>query len=36
MRCSIESKDRILVRVYGFLSFVKDMSKNIGKNVSKI
>ena len=36
MPCSIEPKDRILVRVYGFLSFVKDMSKNIGKNVSKI
>ena len=24
-----------LVKIYGFLSFAKNMSKNIGKNVSK-
>ena len=26
---------RIFVKVYGFLSFAKNMGKNIGKNISK-
>ena len=30
MRCSVEPKDRIYVKGYGFLSF----AKNIGKNLS--
>ena len=30
MRCSIEPRDRIYVKAYGFLSF----AKNIGKNLS--
>ena len=30
---SIESRDRRHVKVYGFLSFAKNMGKNIGKNV---
>ena len=32
---SIEPKDRVFVKGYGFLPFVKNMSKGIGKNVSK-
>ena len=32
---SFEPRDRIFVKVYGFLSLAKNMSKNIGKNVSK-
>ena len=31
----VEPKDWTLVEDNGFLSFVKNMSKNIGKNVSK-
>ena len=27
--------DRIFVKDYGYLSFAKNMDKNIGKNVSK-
>ena len=30
-RYSIEANDQIFVKVYGFLSFVKYMNKNIGK-----
>ena len=29
MRCSIEPRDRICVKGYGFLSFAKTMSKNL-------
>ena len=36
IRYSVESKDRIFVKGYGYLSFVKNMSKNNGKNKSKI
>ena len=44
MRCSsrlaiyysIEPKNWIFIKSYGFLSFAKNMDKNIGKNVSKI
>ena len=36
MRCSIEPRDQILLKSYGFFCvFAKNMSKNIGKNVSK-
>ena len=31
MRCSVQPKDRIFVKGYGFLSF----AKNIGENISK-
>ena len=34
-RYSVQPRDRIFVRVYGFLSFAKNMGKNIGKNISK-
>ena len=33
-RYSNEPKDQIFVKGYGFLYFAKNMSKNIGKNVS--
>ena len=35
MRCSLQPRDRIFVKGYGFLSFAKTMGKNIGKNISK-
>ena len=31
----VQSRDRIFVKGYGFLSFAKNMSKNIGKSTSK-
>ena len=34
MHYSVQSKDRIFVKVYGFLSFAKNMGKNISKNLS--
>ena len=34
-RYSVQPRDRIFVKVYGFLSFAKNMSKTIGKNFSK-
>ena len=34
-RYSIEPKERIFVKGYGFLGFDKSMGKNIGKNISK-
>ena len=34
-RYSIEPKERIFVKGYGFLGFAKSMGKNIGKNISK-
>ena len=34
-RYSIEPRDRIFVKSYGFLSFAKNMGKNIGKYISK-
>ena len=34
-RYSVQPKDRILVKGYRFLSFSKNMCKNIGKNISK-
>ena len=33
-RFSVETEDRIFVKVYGFLSFAKNSSKNIDKNLS--
>ena len=33
-RCSIQPKDRIFIKGYGFLSFAENMSKNIGKSIS--
>ena len=35
MRLSVQPRDRIFVKGYGFLSFAKSMGKNIGKNISK-
>ena len=36
MRYSVQPRDRILVRDYGFFSFAKNMGKNVGKNITKI
>ena len=33
--CSLESRECILVKDYGFSSFAKNKSKDIGKNISK-
>ena len=35
MRYSVQPRDRILVKGYGFFSFAKNMGKNIGKNIIK-
>ena len=35
MRYSVQPRDRIFVKDYGFLSFAKNMGKSIGKNISK-
>ena len=34
-RYSVQPIDPVLVKGYGFLSFVKNMSKDIGKNITK-
>ena len=34
-RYSVQPRDRIFVKGYGFLSFTKNMGKSIGKNKSK-
>ena len=34
-RCSIQPRDRIFVKGYGFWSFSKNIGKNIGRNISK-
>ena len=34
-RYSVQPKDPMFVKGYGFLSFAKSMGKNIGKNISK-
>ena len=36
MPYSVQSRDRIFVKVYEFLPFAEYMGKNIGKNISKI
>ena len=35
MRYSVQCRDRIFVKGYGFLSFADNISKNIGKYISK-
>ena len=35
MRYSVQPRDRIFVKGYGFLYFTKNMGKNIDKNISK-
>ena len=36
MTCySVQPRDQIFVKAYGFLSFAKNMGKNIDKSVSK-
>ena len=35
MRYSVQPRDRIFVKGYGFLHFAKNMGKNIGKNISE-
>ena len=34
MRYSVQPRDRIFAKGYGFLSFAKNMVKNISKNLS--
>ena len=34
-RYSVQRRDRIFVKDYGFLSFAKNIGENIGKNISK-
>ena len=36
MRYSVQLRDRIFVKGYGFSSLTNNMGKNIGKNISKI
>ena len=33
---SVQPKDRIFVKSCGFLTFARNMGKNIGKNIVKI
>ena len=35
MRYSVQPRDWIFVKGYGFLSFTKNMAKSIGKSISK-
>ena len=35
-RYSVQRRDRIFIKRYLFLSFTKNMGKNIGKNKSKL
>ena len=35
MRYSAQPRDRIFAKGYGFLSFAKNMGKNINKNITK-
>ena len=35
MQFSVQPRDRIFVKGYGFLSFAKNMGKKNGKNISK-
>ena len=34
-RCLVQARDRIFVKGYGFLSFAKNINRNIGKNISE-
>ena len=33
MHYSVQPKDRVFIKGYGFLCFAKNMGKNIGKNI---
>ena len=33
MRCSVQPIDQIFVKGYGFLSFARNIGKNIGNNI---
>ena len=33
-QCSVQPRDRIFVKSYGFLPFAKNMGKIVGKNIS--
>ena len=35
MQYSVQPRDQIFVKGYGFLFFAKNMGRNIGKNISK-
>ena len=35
MRYSVQPRDRIFVKGYAFLSFTRNMGKNVGKKTSK-
>ena len=35
MRYSVQSRDRIFVKVYEFLSLAENLGKNTGKDISK-
>ena len=35
MRCLVQHRDRIFVKVYGFFTFAKNIGKNVAKNISK-
>ena len=35
MRCSVQPKDQIFVKGYGFQFLAQNMDKNNGKNISK-
>ena len=35
MHSSVQPRDRIFVKGYGFLSLARYMDKNIGKNINK-
>ena len=35
MGYSVQSRDLILVKGYGFFSFVKNISENVGKKINK-
>ena len=35
VRCSVQPRDQIVVKVYVFLSFAESMGKNISKNKSE-
>ena len=32
---SVQSRDQIFVKGYGFLSFAKNMDRNVGNDISK-
>ena len=35
-RCSVQPREKLFVKSYAYLSFAKNMGKDIGKNISKI